>query len=55
MYLLPVNKQDAPDYRRAEKIYKMALGKGLEDEEELRERLKEIDIMKKEKKKEGRT
>jgi hypothetical protein len=52
MYLWPMNDQDSPDYEKAEKIYKMALGKGLEDEEGLEERLHEVKEAKKEGKKE---
>ena len=54
MYLWPMNEQDPPDYEEAEKIYKMALGKGLEDEEALEERLQEVREAKKETKKEGK-
>ena len=50
MYLWPMNEQDPPDYEKAEKIYKMALGKGLEDEKDLRERLDELGKKRKQRK-----
>lgn len=42
MYLWPMNKDIKPDYERAEQIYQMALGKGIEGEEDLIDRLKEL-------------
>ncbi len=42
MYLWPRNKDIKPDYERAEQIYQMALGKGIEGEEDLIDRLNEL-------------
>jgi len=42
MYFWPMRKNIKPDYDRAEQIYKMALGKGLEGENDLIDRLNEL-------------
>lgn len=42
MYLWPMGKNIKPDYDRAEKIYKMALDKGIEGENDLIDRLNEL-------------
>jgi hypothetical protein len=44
MYLWPLKKNTKPDYEKAEKIYNMALGKELEGESDLIDRLKELKI-----------
>ena len=52
MYLWPLNEQDMPDFEKSEKIYRMALGKGLEDEKDLKERLDELKKARKQSQKE---
>ena len=42
MYFLPMNKKEAPNYERAEQIYRMALDKDFEEEDILIERLNEL-------------
>ncbi len=42
MYLWPKKKISKPDLKKAEQIYKMALDKGMENEDVLLDRLKEI-------------
>jgi hypothetical protein len=37
-----MNKDIKPDYERAEQIYRMALGKGIEGEKDLIDRLNEL-------------
>ncbi|VTR67009.1 SEC-C motif domain protein (fragment) [Desulfosarcina cetonica] len=42
MYLWPMEKDIKPDYNKAEQIYKMAVGKGIEGENHLNDRLNEL-------------
>jgi len=42
MYYMQINKDIKPDYKKAEQIYLMALGKGMEDEDDLLERLETV-------------
>jgi len=49
MYLWPMKNISKPDLEKAEQLYEMALGKGLEEEEFLLERLKEIKSIREEK------
>ncbi len=42
MYYMPLDKYDAPDYVKAEQIYKMALDKDIEEKEFLIERLNNL-------------
>lgn len=42
MYLWPMKKISKPDLEKAEQIYKMAMGKGMKEEDVLLDRLKEI-------------
>ena len=42
MYLWPMKKDVKPDYGKAEQIYKMALGKDIEGEKDLIDRLDEL-------------
>ncbi len=42
MYYMPLDKNDAPDYVKAEQIYNMALDKDIEEKEFLIERLNNL-------------
>lgn len=42
MYFLGMKKIHEPDYEKAEKIYSMALGKNIEDEQDLIDRLEDL-------------
>lgn len=42
MYCLPMSKDREPDREKAEQIYKMALGKGMKEEDVLMERLESL-------------
>ncbi len=43
MYLRPLGKDTPPDIEKAEKIYRTALGQGLDDEDVLLDRLDECE------------